>query len=242
MAVTRAPVSITRSKFWSCCERLQIARDDLGPGRVAVGIRPPPALAFEQRCGCRIDAVAPRREDADVAPIPQVCADRRAGFIELYRQVARDQVRRGCQADRPAADHGDGQGFEGCRAHIPSFRHHRNCRQKREVQAAASPCSAVHSAIDAALVDQKADQAVHRGIVGAAKERRRLTLLRDQTREDQPMKMVGKRRSRDPELFLQAAHRQPFVTCPDEGAIHLEPRRDYRGLRAALLLVRRSWK
>ena len=69
-------------------------------------------MPFEKRYRRRVEAVSPRREDADMAPIAQVRADSVAGFIELHRHAARDQVRRRSKADRAAADDGDGKVFE----------------------------------------------------------------------------------------------------------------------------------
>ena len=81
------------------------------------------------------------------------------------------------------------------------------------------------SGVDATFIDQEPDQAVHRGIVGAANQRRRLTLLSDQARQDQPVQVVRERRGGDPKLFLQSADRQPVVARPNERAIDLKARR-----------------
>ena len=72
-------------------------------------------MPIEKRRRGRVEAVAPRREDADMAPIAQVRADRVASFIELHRQAARDQMRSRRETDRAAADHGDGKIFESWR-------------------------------------------------------------------------------------------------------------------------------
>jgi hypothetical protein len=79
--------------------------------------------------------------------------------------------------------------------------------------------------IDATLIDQKADEAVHRGIVGAADQRRHPALLRDESGQDQPMQMMRKRGGREAEFFLQAADRQAVVAGANERAIDLEPGR-----------------
>lgn len=79
--------------------------------------------------------------------------------------------------------------------------------------------------VDAAFGDQEFDQAVHRRIIGAADQCRHLTFLADQARQDQAMQMMGERRSRDVEFFLQVADRQPVIAGPHERAIDLEPGR-----------------
>jgi hypothetical protein len=56
--------------------------------------------------------------------------------------------------------------------------------------------------VEAAFIDQESDQAVNGRIVGAADERRNMTLLGDQPSHNQPMQMVGKRRGGDPEFIL----------------------------------------
>ena len=79
--------------------------------------------------------------------------------------------------------------------------------------------------IDATFVDEKADKAVHRGIMSAADQRRHLSLLRDKSAQDQPMQMMRKRGCREAKFFLQLAERQTVVAGADEGAIDLEPGR-----------------
>ena len=80
------------------------------------------------------------------------------------------------------------------------------------------------SGVDAAFIDQKPNEAVHCGIVGAANERRRLTLLSDQARQDQPMQVVRKRRGGDPQFLLQMPDRQPIIARPNERSIDLKAR------------------
>ena len=57
-------------------ERFEIVADQFGPGRKSVGCRRSPAVPIEECRRGRVDAVAPGREDADMAPIAHVCADR----------------------------------------------------------------------------------------------------------------------------------------------------------------------
>ena len=78
--------------------------------------------------------------------------------------------------------------------------------------------------VDAAFVDQEPNQAIHRGIVRAADQRGRLTFLRNEARQDEPMQMMGKGRGGDFEFFLQSAYRQPRIAGPNQRAIDLEPR------------------
>ena len=81
------------------------------------------------------------------------------------------------------------------------------------------------SGVLATFIDQKPNKAVHCGIVGAADERRRLALLRDQARQNQPMQVVRKRRGGDPQFLLQMTNRQAVVARPNERSIDLEARR-----------------
>ena len=67
------------------------------------------------------------------------------------------------------------------------------------------------SGLDATLVNQKPDQAIHRVTVSAADECRYLTLLRDQISQDQSMQMMGECRTSTAELFLQTADRETSV-------------------------------
>ena len=69
-------------------------------------------MTIEESNRSLIDAIAPRREDADVSPVPQIGADRRPGLIDFHRQAASHEVRGGGQTDRTAADHGDRKRFE----------------------------------------------------------------------------------------------------------------------------------
>ena len=78
------------------------------------------------------------------------------------------------------------------------------------------------SGVLATFVDQKPNKAVHRGIVGATDERRRLTLLRDQTSQNQPMQVVRERRGGDPQSHLEMTNRQATIARPNERAIELE--------------------
>ena len=103
-------------------ERFEIGADQFGSGWKNIGRRRSPAVTIEKRRRGGVNAVAPRREDANMAPIPQVRADRGAGFIELHRHAARDQMRGGGEADRAGPDHGNRKIFEN--GHILSFRHY----------------------------------------------------------------------------------------------------------------------
>ena len=98
-------------------------------------------------------------------------------------------------------------------------------QQKRGVVSGGVALRRGASGVDAALIDQEPDQAVHRGIVGAADQRRRLTLLSDQARQDQPVQVVRERRGGDPQLLLQSADRQSRIAGSHERAIDLESRR-----------------
>jgi hypothetical protein len=55
----------------------------------------------------RIDAIAPRREDANVTPVSQVGSDDLAGFIDFDRQSTRDEMRGRSESDRSAANDSD---------------------------------------------------------------------------------------------------------------------------------------
>ena len=66
-------------------------------------------MTLEDRLGRAIDIMLPGREDADMAPIAQVCADGRAGLIELHWQTSLDEMGGGGKPDRTGADHGDGK-------------------------------------------------------------------------------------------------------------------------------------
>ncbi len=79
--------------------------------------------------------------------------------------------------------------------------------------------------VDTAFIYEKADEVVHGRVVGTADQRGRLTFLRHQAGQDQPMQVMRERRGRDPEFLLQAADRQPAVAGPDESPINLKPRR-----------------
>ena len=52
---------------------------------------------------------SPRREQPDVAPAADMRRDALAGFVELHRHAAGDEMRGGGKADRPGADDRDGQ-------------------------------------------------------------------------------------------------------------------------------------
>src|ERR1700722_14830564 len=54
------------------------------------------------------------------------------------------------------------------------------------------------SRVDTALIHQESDQTIHRRIVGAADQRRGVTLLSDQARQNQPVQVVRQGRSGDP--------------------------------------------
>jgi hypothetical protein len=65
-------------------------------------------LAQDRGCGgIRIEA--PRGEQANMAPVTHMRADARARFVEPHRQAARDEMRSGCEANGPTADHGNRQ-------------------------------------------------------------------------------------------------------------------------------------
>ena len=94
-----------------CRKRFEIGADQLGPCRTMVGRRQSPTVTIEERRRSLVDAVAPRREDADMTPVADVRADRQAGLIDLHRQAASDEMRGGGQTDRAAADHGNRERF-----------------------------------------------------------------------------------------------------------------------------------
>jgi hypothetical protein len=133
-------------------------------------------------------------------------------------------MRRRSEAYRTTSDYGDGKIFESWRFHILSFQYYGTYAQKEGL------CGGVALrgnalCVDAAFVDQEPDQAIHRRIIGAADQRRHLTFLADQTRQDQAVQMMGERRSRDAQFFLQAADRQAVIAGANECAIDLEPGR-----------------
>ena len=92
-------------------QRLQVALDDLGAGRIA---RRPSGAVQPWRSSSstadRVEVELPRREHAHVPPLADAGADRVAGLEHERLQAAGEQVRRGGQADRAGADHRDAVG------------------------------------------------------------------------------------------------------------------------------------
>jgi hypothetical protein len=115
-----------RAEFRRRGERFEVVGDNFASCRKNVGRRRPPALPCEERGRCGVDAIAPRREKLDVAPIAQVRADCGTGLIDFHWETARDEMRGRGEADRARPDHGDGEMFEGWRFYILSFQYHRN--------------------------------------------------------------------------------------------------------------------
>jgi hypothetical protein len=91
-------------------QRLQVALDDLGAGRVAVAGRRGPAVALKQRGGGRVEVELPRREHAHVTPRANARADGVPGLEDHRLQAAREQVRRGGQPDGAGSDDRDAVG------------------------------------------------------------------------------------------------------------------------------------
>jgi hypothetical protein len=92
-----------------CGERREIGRIQFISGRQRICRRRLPAVRAQDG-GCRrIDVEAPRREHAHMPPVADVSSDGVAGFVELHRHAAREEVRGGREADRAGADDGNGQ-------------------------------------------------------------------------------------------------------------------------------------
>ena len=125
-----------------------------------------------------------------MSPIPKVRADRGARFINFDRQVAGDKVSRGGEAYGAGANDGNGIRVGGGFSHVFIL----PVLSKLEPQKKRSSGSLVichgASSIDAALLDKKADQFIHRRIVGTADQRCGLSFLPDQAGENQPVQMV----------------------------------------------------
>ena len=81
------------------------------------------------------------------------------------------------------------------------------------------------AAICTTFVGEVPDQGVHRRIVCAANERRRLTFLRNQPGVEQAMQVMGEGGRRDPELPLQATDRESRVPRTNQGAVDPKARR-----------------
>ena len=114
IAVTRAQADVRRD-LRQRCQRLEIALDDVAPGRGPSGIgqRPPGRLEQGYRRG--IDGVLPGREEAHVAPLADRRADGVASLEDERRLAAGEQVGGRGQADRASADDGDRAGLRGGR-------------------------------------------------------------------------------------------------------------------------------
>ena len=88
-----------------------------------------------------------------MTPIADIKTDRRAGFVELDWQTARQEVRSRSQADWAATDHGDREGLQSGVIHIPSFRDYRNNNQRGGVLCGHLSSFAGASGVDATLID-----------------------------------------------------------------------------------------
>ena len=212
-------------------------------------------LPLEQFPRGRVDAVAPRREGAHMAPVAHARADRRARPRRRARAgrarpgarppQARPGRRRSRRREaRQRAGFAAAWGFRNAGHRLapsPSvFRNLRNTGQKREAHAASLPSPAAHG-IGAAFVGQKAEQRVHRRIIRPADQRRRLPLLRHQPGQDQPVQMMRQRRGGDADPLLQPADRQARMRRPAPACDRLAaasgcpaPRAAWRRVRASM--------
>ena len=90
-------------------ERFEITRNEVGTGRHVIGWRMLPAFRCEQLRRRTINAVAPGREHADMAPLANVVRDFGAGFQHERLHLAAQEMRGGGEADRPRTNDDDGQ-------------------------------------------------------------------------------------------------------------------------------------
>ena len=109
IAATRAAGLDDGRHFRGCGKGLQIGVVEIAAGREGVRRRLLPAVPQEQRARRTVDVVSPRREQPDMAPVGAVRRDRRARLVDLHRNAALDEVRRGREADRAGADDGNGR-------------------------------------------------------------------------------------------------------------------------------------
>jgi hypothetical protein len=93
-------------------ERREVTLDKLTAGRESVEVRHRPAVPLQQGLSRPVDVVAPGGEHGDMAPGERRRADRGTGFQDDRLQAALQQMGRGGEADRAAANDGDGQRSE----------------------------------------------------------------------------------------------------------------------------------
>ena len=101
-------------------ERLEVALNQFGAGRILVRIRGVPSGRREQARGRPVDVVFPRREQLHVAPLAHRMPDAVAGLQHDRPEAALQHMGGGGKADRAGADDGDGLGFAH-RIVLPSY-------------------------------------------------------------------------------------------------------------------------
>lgn len=79
--------------------------------------------------------------------------------------------------------------------------------------------------LDAAFVGEEAEKCIHGRIDRAADQGGGLSLLRDETIPDQPLKVVRQGRGRNPQALLHLMDGQTTVSSADQRSIELEARR-----------------
>ncbi|BCB20186.1 hypothetical protein OCUBac02_30800 [Bosea sp. ANAM02] len=79
--------------------------------------------------------------------------------------------------------------------------------------------------LDAAFVGEEAEKGIHGRIDRAADQGGGLSLLRNETVPDQPLKVVRQGRGRDPQAFLHLIDREATMTRANQCSIELEARR-----------------
>ena len=79
--------------------------------------------------------------------------------------------------------------------------------------------------VNAAFVGEEAEKRIHGRIDRAADQGGGLSLLRNETVSDQPLKVVRQGRGRDPQALLHLMDGQTTVSGADQCSIELEARR-----------------
>src|SRR5882672_124728 len=91
--------------------------------------------------------------------------------------------------------------------------------------------------VGAALGDQKIHQALHGVELGVTDERGGFPYLRDQAHGNQRLDVMGERRRRDLQLFLQASDRHAGLAGADQRTVDFQPRRISEGFKADCCIV-----
>ena len=98
----------------------EICVAQLVAGRQAVLFGFLPSVFAQESLGDLIHVVAPEREQPHMAPASYIRGDGLSGLIDPHGQAARDELRGSREANRAAADNGDGKVFDAL-AHAFSF-------------------------------------------------------------------------------------------------------------------------